>query len=699
MRSTPKTSGYIPEVQGVRTVALLLVAVFHIWFGRVSGGVDIFLLVSSYLMTRSLVAKAEAGSITQPVVFLIRKFSRLLPATAIAIMVILIGVFVFMPADTWRGAAGDALGSLGYFENFRLQAAAVDYFNADHSTASPFQHFWSLSIQGQVFVIWAILHCLGDLAARALKIPPRRLFFIAFSLITVASFAYSVYLTSTTQTIAYFDTWARLWEFGAGSLLAVVQPWLRPARWFRIGASWFGFVGMVTCGFVLPVESSFPGVAALWPVLSAALIIVSAGEPTRFGADSILARGVLNKLGEYTYALYLTHWPVLVIALWVSGRSHAGFWLGLLILIISGALAVAITRLVDLPSQKWVNRPPRRQLEPRARTRRLTSRAAVTIILSAVIALVPAVTLQQIQRAQSTTDLAALDELDYSTIGANNPGLVTEGDPVPAWSVAQDDWTSLGADCAEDDPYNAGLCYEIPPVSGGEAERNVLVLGSSHATQFSASVLESVNRNPEWGFRAQVAPACYFHIRENIGEACADMWEQATSYIDEQQPDLVVLFGSLSQTEGNETMDELVGWIAERKAASPDTTIAVLRDNPRIGFSMSECAQQHGVDSSECTYTVPDPPSDGYIASIEEAGGTWVDLTQSICPEGVCRPVVGGVVTYLDDNHMTQTFIRTLAGPFSESIREDADWWPADPYEGAYEDRAGDGDVVEDLNS
>lgn len=126
VKDAPKTSGYIPEVQGLRTVALLMVALFHIWFGKVSGGVDIFLLVSSYLMTRSLIAKAEAGAITQPITFLVKKFSRLLPATAVAIALILVAVFVFLPADTWRGAAGDAIGSLGYFENFRLQAAAVD---------------------------------------------------------------------------------------------------------------------------------------------------------------------------------------------------------------------------------------------------------------------------------------------------------------------------------------------------------------------------------------------------------------------------------------------------------------------------------------------------------------------------------------------------------------------------------------------
>lgn len=690
-------------MQGLRTIALLLVALFHIWFGKVSGGVDIFLLVSSYLMTRSLVAKAEAGQITRPVSFLIKKFSRLLPATAITIALILVGVFVFLPSDAWRGAAGDAIGSLGYFENFRLQAAAVDYFNADHSTASPFQHFWSLSIQGQVFVIWALVHFLGDLFARATKARPRVVFLTVFAIITIASFTYSVYLTATTQAYAYFDTWARIWEFGAGSLLAVVQPWIRLPRWLRIVASWVGLAGVISCGFVLPVESSFPGVAALWPVLSAALIILSSGTPTRFGADSILARGILEKLGQYTYALYLTHWPVLVIALWVTGRAHAGFWLGLLILAIAAALAVGITHLVDLPSQRWVNRPPKhaggaRPASATSKRRRVTRRALIAVAMSAVVGLTPAIALQQVQRTQSEADMAALENLDYAEIGANDPTLTPSGDPVPAWGIAKDDWTSLGSDCAADDPYAGGLCYEIPAEGGGAPERNIFVIGSSHSTQFSAALLESVNRNPDWAFRAQVSPACYFHIRANISESCNNMWDAAASYIDEQHPDMVVVFGTLSQVNSNETMKDMPAWVADRKAASPETTVVVLRDNPRIGFVMSECAQQHGIDAAQCTYTVPQPPRDGYIESITDAGGTWVDLTQSICPDGICRPVVGGVVTYLDDNHMTQTFIRTLAGAYAHVVHDDAPWWPEDPYLGNYEDRAGDGNVVDDLN-
>ncbi|MFT0847609.1 acyltransferase family protein [Actinomycetaceae bacterium L2_0104] len=710
------STGFIPEVQGLRTVALLLVAVFHIWFGKVSGGVDIFLLVSSYLMTRSLVAKSEAGAITRPVSFLLKKFARLLPAAAISIALILVAVFVFMPADTWRGSTGDAFASLGYFQNIHLQQAAVDYFNADHSTASPFQHFWSLSVQGQVFVLWAFLHLAGDLISRALRLRPRLVLLAIFSTVAIVSFAYSVHLTAENQTYAYFDTWARLWEFAAGSVLALVQPWLRLSTGLRTVIGWLGVLGMVSCGFVLPVQSSFPGVAALWPVLSAALVILSAGKPTAYGADRFLARGVLNRIGSYTYALYLVHWPVLVIFLWKTNSTQATFLQGLFVLAVSAVISVLITVLVDRPSGKWVSRlssPAKKSTgkhhasggagsaggDGKSRQRRVNSRAAVVIVASIAVAAAPAAGLREVQKARAEDNQQALENLDYAAIGANDPALTGSGDPVPDWSIVKDDWTSLGADCAEGDPYAGGLCYNIPTEDGSEPERKVLIIGSSHATQFGAALLEVVNRHPNWEFRAQVAPSCYFHIRSNISDTCAQMWDATADYIDEVQPDMVVVYGTLSKEDRDETMPTLLEWITERKAIAPETAFVVLRDNPRIGFSMSECAQSQGIDDPSCTKDVPNPTMDGYASNVEATGAIWMDLTESICPDYQCRPVVGGVVTYFDAGHMTETFVRTLSGDFSRQIHERVDWWPANPYEGEYVNRAGDGDVVDDLNS
>lgn len=113
---------------------------------------------------------------------------------------------------------------------------------------------------------------------------------------------------------------------------------------------------------------------------------------------------------------------------------------------------------------------------------------------------------------------------------------------------------------------------------------------------------------------------------------------------------------------------------------------------------MSECAQEKGIDSPACTYRVAEPTLDEYGAAIEATGAIWMDLTESICPDYVCRPVVGGVVTYFDRSHLTNTFERTLSGEFSARINKELEWWPKDPYEGEYLVRSGKSDVVEGLN-
>ncbi|MBO1805554.1 acyltransferase [Leucobacter ruminantium] len=673
-----------------------MVATFHIWFGKVSGGVDVFLLVSAYLMTRSLALRSEGGSITRPVSYLIKKFSRLLPAAAVTIALITVGVFAFLPANHWQGSLSDALGSLFYFENMRLQDATVDYFAADRSSASPFQHFWSLSVQGQVFILFALLHLIGDAGARYLGFPVRKMLLGMFSVLAVGSFAYSVWLTDQNQAYAYFDTAARVWEFAVGSVLALVQPWLRVPWIVRSCASWLGIVAMLACGFVLPVESSFPGWAALWPVSAAALVIISAGAPTRFGADRILAHGALNKLGGYTYALYLTHWPVLVLFLWAVGLERVNWWQGLLILGVSGALSFVIARCFERPVAAWLkrDRPARKRWLPRTGWR---SPVAILLSIVLVVGVVGAGTMRLTQQLRQ--DRAAIEALRVSEAGANAPGMTSrDTGPLPAVSLVTSDWVSAGQDCAADDPFLTELCYEIPAVEG-EAERVVYAIGSSHSTQFNAALLEAVNRHPGWGFRTQVSPGCYYMSREGVGPECVDLWDRAAAYIATQQPDLVVLFGTQTYHEFEMTQPDLVDWIDDARHSYPGTRFVAMRDNPRIPTSLFECATRFGYDSDDCAFRYETSTDPAYIAALEEVGVIWVDLNGFICPDRECRPSQGGVVTYLDESHLTGTYVRTLAQKFSNAIVPAVDWWPRRVYEeGAFTDRARGNDVLEDLN-
>jgi peptidoglycan/LPS O-acetylase OafA/YrhL len=227
-----RKSTFRPEVQGLRALAVLMVVTYHVWLGRVSGGVDIFLLISAFLLTLSFVRKVEAGKSLNLLSHWLHLFKRLLPAAVVVLLGILAGTWLILPQSRWPDVLDQAWASLLYRQNWLLADTAVDYYAQDHSGASPLQHFWSLSIQGQVFILWPLIFACAALVWRLLRRLPagcprpsyRMVLLTAFSGIFVVSLIFSIDQTATNQAYAYFDTRTRLWEFALGSLLALGLP-------------------------------------------------------------------------------------------------------------------------------------------------------------------------------------------------------------------------------------------------------------------------------------------------------------------------------------------------------------------------------------------------------------------------------------------------------------------------------------------
>ncbi|MEV8143918.1 acyltransferase [Specibacter sp. NPDC078709] len=147
----------MPEVQGLRAVAVLMVVTYHVWFGRISGGVDIFLLISSFLLTGQFTRKLESGRAPELFKYWSHLFKRLLPMIVLTLLATLIGVYLLLPQTVWISMFGQTWASLLYYQNWCLAAESVDYYATDHSAASPLQHLWSPSIQGQIFILWPLI--------------------------------------------------------------------------------------------------------------------------------------------------------------------------------------------------------------------------------------------------------------------------------------------------------------------------------------------------------------------------------------------------------------------------------------------------------------------------------------------------------------------------------------------------------------
>lgn len=673
-------TAFIPEIQGLRTLALLLVAVFHIWFDRVSGGVDVFLVISAYLMTRSLVARSETGAPVRPLVTVIRKFSRLVPAAAATVLLTLLAAYVLLP--TWRlpSAAADALASLAYVENWHLQAVAADYFAADKADASLFQHFWSLSIQGQAFLVIPLLHAVGAFLSRRSGRPLRATLIVMFATVFAASFGWAVWLTSFDQTYAYFDTGARMWEFAGGSLLALIQPRLRLPDAARAGMSWLGVAGVVTCGLVIPVEGTFPGFAALWPFVSTALVLFSAGgPPPRFGAHRMLSIGVFQSFAKYSYALYLTHWPVLVIFLLLADIERPSGTGGLLILLLAIGSAMLIEHAVERRTTAFLARSKEAVASPvplRNRMRPVLRPIAVIVVLTTVGA-VSASVLRNVTARSDANYLDFIAEADLREYGANAADVGLTPPALPVTREAAGDTATPGEDCDGGRQYAGWYCHEVAGAEPGAEMRRIYAVGNSHMLVSAPFYLDSVREHGDRFARTEYVWGCEFEHADEVGRACTELWDAAAEYIRDTRPDLVILYGTRSGYEGEKPQWGLVDWAEARLEDSPDTQFVFMRDTPRFTPSLIDCALELGFDSDACVREHPRSDLADFVATVEQSGFVWLDMTDLVCPEGLCRPTVGGLVVYMDRDHITNVFSRTMATAFDHRIGERIDWWNA----------------------
>lgn len=670
-RASVTKAPFRPEVQGLRALAVLMVVTYHIWFGRVSGGVDVFLLISAFLLSLSFLRKVETGRPLGLGRYWLRQFKRLLPPVAVVLIGMLVATALFVPQERWTEILSQSWSSLLYFQNWALAAESVDYYAVDHSTASPLQHFWSLSVQGQVFILWPVLFAVALFLARIGRLPFRPVVLAVFGAVFVASLGFSVAQTYGNQAHAYFDTRTRLWEFALGTLLALALPYMKPVRWLRVGMGWLGLAVMLSVGFVLDVQGQFPGYVALVPLLAAALIIVAGQTGSRFGADRLLSWKPLRRLGDMSYALYLWHWPVLVVYLIWRGRQEVGPVGGTAIIALSLVLAYLTTRLVERPLQAsmWANRNS------------LRSTLVIAICLAVVAA--PVAGWQHGLKVQAEQELAAAER--------NNPGAAAlvpsfeyEGDPdaplLPSVAAAGTDYVLLDTPCtgryATEASELQGLgCAEI--VGPDNPEKVIVAVGNSHVQQWMAA-LEPMAREKNWALIALIRGACQFEThREGYSDGCNDRNEQALDYMADLNADAVVTTASYSVAAAPyETLPPGVGEMAQEVTMRGFAYVGI-RDNPRYDFHFGGCAEDYGTDAPECnrpygSVRSPISPLESLRPVAPEA--KLLDVDDLICPGGSCPAVIGNVRVYLDNNHLTQTYAASMAPQVGQRFVELVGW-------------------------
>jgi peptidoglycan/LPS O-acetylase OafA/YrhL len=699
------------EIHGLRAIAILLVAVYHIWFGRVSGGVDVFLFISAFLLTGSFARRLESGRPLAVPRYWLKTFKRLLPPAVVTILGSLVIAFTVLPATTWGTVQRQAWASALYIQNYVLAADSVDYYAHDAAAASPLQHFWSMSIQGQIFVIWPLLFALGALLLR-LRIlrdrpraaSPRRVMAGIFAIVLVASLIWSIVSTSSQQTFAYFDTAARLWEFAAGSLLGLALPRIDRATGATASAAirprggalravlgWVGLAGLLSCGALLDVEGMFPGWIAIWPLASAALVILAGRSGRSWGADAFLSLRPVAFLGSIAYALYLVHWPLLIGWLALAGEERAGLLDGAVVLAIALVVAWLLTRLVDTP----VRRSP--WLDARAHRGLAAVALSLAVVLVGSQAVFPALTERSLTVAQPVqpSPSAASDGGGVAPPTVPNPGAQWTVDPltdgfgatIPSPEEAPEpSEQTYEEDCHEDLGLPDTVTCRYTPAPDGDPSLTIALAGDSHAGQYTGAVLEAAEEK-NWAVYYIGHSGCTF-TTDPVDSQCRDLNTSWETLIDGVDPDVLVTMGTRTSFDGGsdtekdrENLDSALPLTTER-----GIPVLLLRDNPRWpkkeeSGNRFDCAFEvlrDGGDAreadAECgddmaNRMAPQNPSAHRASDDPYAPIRIADpATDVLCPDGRCSPVMGNVFVYRDSYHVSDAFSRTMEPWFTEQI-------------------------------
>ena len=670
--------GFRPDVEGLRAVAVLLVLAYHAGLPLVSGGfvgVDVFFVISGFLITGLVLREIDTTGRLRLGRFYARRIKRLLPATAVVLAATAALTVVLLPPLRWPAIAGDIVASATYVVNWHLASESVDYLAAEDAP-SPVQHFWSLAVEEQFYLLWPVL-ILGLLwwHRRRRGTPSlRRTMMAGLAIVAVPSFVWSLHLTAVSPGAAYFVSTTRAWELAAGAALAIGARRLERlgsldrAGWVAGALAWAGLAAIGWAALTYDATTAFPGVAALAPVLGTTAVIAAGVLTAHTSAGRLLGTAPMRWVGGLSYSLYLWHWPLLMVASAVWGTLSPT----------QGTLVVTAAFLPAWLTYRLVEAPIHHARVLAARP----GRAVAVGVLATATALVAALITVRAVPDYASADEAAPGAAVLSPDPSGDPDGIPV-DQVPALTPDPLEVPEDNPDIYPDGCQQNAQDADLASCAYGDLDsgRVIALAGDSHAAQWQPA-LEELGDRYGWRIETYTKSSCGFFSAEITTAAgvpytsCHD-WNEALleRLTGPDRPELVVTSGSNSYRvfeDGRElgedaSADRLAeglreSWEAVRAAG---VELVVLENTPWLGQDPAECVSAHPDRLTECAQPRADAvekAGDEQLVAARELGGVdVVDLTRAICPSDRCPAVIGNVVVWRDDHHLTATYARTLA--------------------------------------
>ncbi|MEV8250823.1 acyltransferase family protein [Microbacterium sp. NPDC076768] len=662
--SRPRRS-FRTDVQGLRAVAVGLVLLYHAGVPYITGGyvgVDIFFVISGFLISSHLLESLEKNGRIRFADFYARRIRRILPASVVVASLTAVAAIIFYPPLALERILRDALATILYVPNIWFAAQNTDYL-AD-SAPSPYQHYWSLGVEEQFYLVWPLVLFLLVLLLRR----RRKLVVGAIAILATMSLLSGVLLTPIDQPSAFFLLPTRAWELLIGGLVGAVllNGALQVPRWVEALGGWLGLAMILGAALLYNEQTAFPGTAAMLPVFGTALVILFGARGSSAGPTGLLSLKPMQFVGLISYSLYLVHWPLLIVTQAAVGEQSP---LRLAVKVLAGIviafpLAWLLFRFVETPMRapSWLTgRRPRWTLWG-------------TLALTGVLALGA---LTAVQWA-AVRDVGTGEPVSASPTFPASPPNATSFVPrnmIPTLEGVADDVAPM---------YDDGCHYDVKRedvqnCSYGDVDgaRTVAIFGDSHSAQWFPAIeglAESEGGVRINSYTKSSCPAVDVKVLDkDVPYVSCDRWRgQVLEALVESPPDLVVIssYAWYPLVDAADDVARATVWAdgvdrTVRQLREAGSEVLVIADSPRFSASPATCASANVMDVTVCDAERGTALDLDFMAeertAAEVAGASYIDLTEFICDTDTCPVIVDDMFVYRDVNHMTTTFVSYLA--------------------------------------
>ena len=683
------------DIEGLRAVAVLAVVLFHAEFPGVTGGfvgVDVFFVISGFLITGLLWRDVTDRGSIRLLRFYGARARRLLPASATILVATAVVSFVLLPPLQARSVLGDAIACALYGGNYRFAIDGTDYLAAD-AAPSPLQHYWSLGVEEQFYLLWpALIIGTAWLVHRARRLPSAAPYLLVLGMVGATSFLISLAWTHSLPSWAFFSLPTRAWELAVGGLVA-----LTASRWRRLSdrtaavAGWGGLLLIVITCIELDETTPYPGTAALLPVFGSALVVGAGCAVSERGVGRALSRPVMRTIGRVSYSWYLWHWPALLLAPALLGHS-LGLAGRLVAAGVSFVLAVLTLGLIENPIRFAA---PVRRFAARSLALGAAVTAVAVCVAMALLAVRPlpvghgtaAAAVTVTPPKPSSTQDGAVAQMTAQVQAAVTASLAVQAVPSnlsPTLAEAPGDkptvflngcvrsWREVGqAECASGDTTSA---------------TTVALVGDSHAAMWNPA-FEPLAQQRHWRLETLGKVTCPLMelpiTSPYLGRQYTECEQWRTDVLNRlaaERPQLIVV--SMSRRYGADfgftSYDQAwlngVSSLVTRLRAT-GAAVLVLGPIPDPLTTVPSCVSGHLTDAQACSplrsEAVNGAGIAAEVAATTAAGGRYADLTSLFCTTDRCPVIVGANLVYRDDNHVTIQYVQAL-GPVVGAIADSA---------------------------